>query len=71
MGAFEFNEDSTEVLSCPAGNSPKSCPYIKQISICRISFPRDVCEPCPYKPYCHPKLYKKVSKVNVSKKMCE
>lgn len=29
MGAFEFNEDGTEVLSCPAGNRSKSCTYIK------------------------------------------
>ena len=71
MGAFEFNEDGTEVLSCPAGNSPKSCTYVKQTGTCQVSFPKDICEHCPYKAHCHPKIYKKVSKVKVSKKMRE
>ena len=71
MGAFEFNEDGTEVLSCPAGNSPKSCTYIKQTGTCQISFPKAVCEHCPYKAHCHPKIYKKVCKVKASKKMRE
>ena len=71
MGAFGFNGDGTEVLSCPAGNSPRSCTYIKQTDICQVSFPKDVCEHCPYKTHCHPKTYKKVCKVKVSKKMRE
>lgn len=71
IGSFEFNEDSTKVLSCPAGNSPKSCTYVKQTDICQASFPKDVCEHCPYKNYCHPKTYKKVCKVRVPKKMRE
>ena len=71
MGAFEFNEDGTEVLSCPAGNSPRSCTYIKQTGICQISFPKEVCEHCPYKTHCHPKIYKKVCKVKASTKTRE
>ena len=43
MDAFEFNDDGTEVLSCPAGNKPKSCTYIKQTGVCQASFARDVC----------------------------
>ena len=71
MGAFEFNEDGTEVLSCPAGNKPKSCTYIKQTGICQVSFAKDVCEHCPYRIHCHPKTYKRVCKVKASKKMRE
>lgn len=71
IGAFEFNEDGTEVLKCPAGNKPKSCTYIRQTGICQASFPKDVCENCPYKTHCHPKTYKRVCKVKVSKKMRE
>ena len=71
MGAFEFNDDGTEVLSCPAGNKPKSCTYIKQTGVCQASFAKDVCEHCPYRIHCHPKTYKRVCKVKVSKKMRE
>ena len=71
MGAFEFNEDGTEVLSCPAGNQPKSCTHIKQTGMCQASFAKDVCEQCPYRIHCHPKTYKRVCKVKVSKKMRE
>ncbi len=71
MGAFEFNEDGTEVVKCPAGNTPKSCTYIKQTGKCQVSFARAVCENCPYKIHCHPKTYKRVCKVSVSKTMRE
>lgn len=71
MGAFEFNEDGTEVIKCPAGNAPKSCTYIKQTGKCQVSFARAVCENCPYKIHCHPKTYKRVCKVSVSKTMRE
>lgn len=29
MADFEFNEDGTKVLHCPAGHAPKSCSYMK------------------------------------------
>jgi len=31
MNNFLFTEEGTRVISCPAGNAPKSCSYIKQI----------------------------------------
>lgn len=71
MGAFEFNEDGTKVLKCPAGNEPKSCTYISQTGICQVSFKKEICEQCPYKTHCHPKKYKRVCKVTVSKTMRE
>lgn len=71
MGAFKLNEDGTEVLSCPAGHAPKACTYISQSGICQVSFPKALCEQCPYKIHCHPKAYKRVCKVKVSKTMRE
>ena len=39
---FLFTEEGTRAISCPAGNAPKSCSYIKQTGQCRISFPRNL-----------------------------
>ena len=71
MGAFTFNENGTKVLTCPAGNSPKSCTYIKQSESCLISYDREVCRNCPFQIHCKPKLFKRVSKVKVSYKTRE
>ena len=71
MGAFEFNDDGTEVLSCPAGHKPKSCTYISQSGMCQVSYAKALCEHCPYKIHCHPKMFKRISKVSVSKTMRE
>ena len=71
MGAFAFNEDGSKVLACPAGHQPKSCTYIKQSGMCQISFDREICAGCPYQQHCHPKVFKRVSKVTVSKTMRE
>ena len=27
---FEFSEDGTQVLKCPAGHAPKSCRYLEK-----------------------------------------
>ena len=35
---FEFNEEGTQVLKCPAGHAPKSCSYKKQSDQCAVSF---------------------------------
>ena len=69
MGAFEFSEDGKSVLKCPAGNAPRSCSYVKQTGACQISFQRDQCATCPFQKHCHPKIFKRVAKVSVSKKM--
>jgi hypothetical protein len=67
LGAFEFNEDGTKVLRCPAGHEPKSCSCNKQNGQCVISFDRSLCAACPFKEHCHPKIYKKVSRMVISK----
>ena len=58
---FLFTEEGTRVISCPAGNAPKSCSYIKQTGQCRISFPRNKCENCPHRDQCQPKMFNRTS----------
>ena len=67
MADFEFNEEGTKVLKCPAGNEPKSCTYMKPSKQCNVSFYREQCVGCPYQDKCNPKIYKRVSKVVTSK----
>lgn len=38
LAEFEFNEEGTKVLRCPAGYAPKSCSYMKQSGQCAVSF---------------------------------
>lgn len=67
LADFEFNEEGTQVLKCPAGYEPKSCTYMKPINQCRVSFDRNHCAGCPYQDKCKPKIYKKVAKLVTSK----
>lgn len=69
MGDFKFSEDGTRVLRCPAGHEPKSNWYNKQSGQVNVSFPRECCAGCPLQQYCHPKIFKRVSKLTVSVKM--
>lgn len=65
---FLFTEDGMRVIKCPAGNAPKSCSYIKQTGQCRISFPRNKCENCPYREQCRPKMFNRTSVLFLSKR---
>ena len=65
---FEFNEDGTKVITCPAGNQPKGCTYIKQSGMCRVSFFLDQCQNCPHLNECQAKLHKRTAIVMVSQK---
>ena len=69
MGAFELNEDGTRVLHCPRGYEPKSNWYNKATGIINVSFERDKCADCPFAMHCRPKIFKRVSKLTVSRKM--
>lgn len=40
LADFEFNEEGTKVLRCPAGHTPESCSYKKQNGQCAVSFLR-------------------------------
>lgn len=67
LADFEFNEDGTKVLRCPAGHVPKSCSYMKQSSQCSVSFLHEQCAGCPYQKQCRPKIFKRVAKIVTSK----
>lgn len=67
LADFEFNEEGTKVLRCPAGHAPKSCSYMKQSSQCAVSFLHEQCAGCPYQDQCRPKIFKRVAKIVTSK----
>ena len=64
---FQFSEDGTKILLCPAGNQPKSSSIVKSTGKVRASFPKNKCENCPYKDQCRPKTSNKTSVVYLSK----
>lgn len=64
---FQFSEDGTRILLCPAGNQPKSSSIVKSTGKVRASFPKNKCENCPYKDQCRPKTSNKTSAVYISK----
>ena len=67
LADFEFNEEGTKVLRCPAGHAPKSCSYMKQSNQCAVSFLHEQCVGCPYQDQCKPKIFKRVAKIVTSK----
>lgn len=67
LADFEFNEEGTKVLRCPAGHTPKSCSYKRQSNQCAVSFLHEQCANCPYQNQCKPKIFKRVAKIVPSK----
>ena len=65
---YEFNEDGTRVIAFPMGNQPKGCTYIKQNSMCRVSFFLEQSQNCPHRNECQAKLHKRTVIVMVSLK---
>ena len=65
---FEFSEDGTTVIRCPAGNEPKSCSYNQTTGQCHMSFHREHCENCPYRDQCKPTEHKKTFRKTLSAK---
>ena len=65
---FEFNEDGTKVVCCPAGHEPKSCSYNQTTGQCHMSFHREHCENCPYRDQCKPSEHKKTFRKVLSAK---
>lgn len=64
---FQFSEDETRIVRCPAGYQPKSSSLVKSTGKVRASFHKNKCENCPYKDQCAPKISNKTSAVYVSK----
>lgn len=65
---FEFSDDGTRVLRCPAGHEPKSCSYHEQKGYghCKCSFLITQCTECPHCKECKANLRKHVAIVTVS-----
>lgn len=68
MADFQFNEDFTKVIACPAGHAPKSCSYNKKTGQCTVSFEIGYCANCPFKEQCNPTEYTRVARKTVSRK---
>lgn len=68
---FVFDEEGKKILRCPAGHEPKSCSYCPGTGQCAVSFQKSLCENCPYRDRCHPKTYKRVAKLVLSKNSSE
>ncbi len=67
LADFEFNEEGTKVLRCPAGHNPQSCSFMKKSNQCAVSFLHEQCAGCPYQNQCNPKIFKRVAKIVTSK----
>lgn len=68
LDGFVLNKERNVITQCPAGHEPQSCSYKQSNDEFRLSFERDRCVNCPYQDQCRPKIYKKVSKVLVTRK---
>lgn len=52
LSEFQLDESGHLVISCPAGNAPKSCSFSPSNNSIRVSFPRECCEGCPHREAC-------------------
>lgn len=64
-------DGSGKVTACPAGHTPKNCCYVQGTGQCIVSFEKSKCENCPYRDKCHPKIYRRVAKLTISKKAAD
>lgn len=65
---FEYDEEGKKVTRCPAGYEPKNSSYSPSTGQCTVSFEKSKCEHCRFRDKCHPKIYKRVAKLVISKK---
>lgn len=63
---FEFNEEGTRIIKCPAGYSPKSCCCSSSNGHIHASFSKEICMNCPHKNECKVKEHKKVCSIDIS-----
>ena len=61
LAAFVLADDLKSVVTCPAGNAPKSSSYSKSNGTIRVSFDLHQCEGCPYREQCHPAMKKRTA----------
>lgn len=68
LNEFEYNEDKTKVIRCPAGHQPRSSCFISTDQKIKTSFERTMCENCPHRDECKPQFHKFVAKVFIYQK---
>jgi len=68
---FQFNEDGTEVLKCPAGYKPEKSTYHNSTESVRLLMSKCHCENCPHRKECKAREQKHNFVVNTSKKMSQ
>jgi len=62
---FVLNEGKTEILSCPAGNTPTGCRYNPNNGSITATMPGNCCASCPHRDECKAKVNNKKSKSTV------
>lgn len=67
LNQFQYNEDHTKVLQCPAGYSPRSSCCVSSEKI-KSSFEKSQCAGCPYREQCKPQMHKRTALVIIYKK---
>lgn len=65
IAEFKMNEEGTNVITCPLGNTPIKCTYNENTKTCRAHFDKNKCEGCPNKDKCKAKMQKKDAVVNI------
>lgn len=70
---FVLNEDGTEILTCPAGNTPDACHYNPDTGRITATMPHNCCANCPNRDKCKAKIGKRkpTSRVQVTSKTVE
>jgi len=66
---FIVDEETREILSCPAGNIPEYCWYDKNRDSYRLTFKKEHCDDCPLKAECKAVIQKKNAVVKLSMNM--
>ncbi len=67
LADFEFDENGTEVLSCPAGYEPQDSHFSPSSQKCTVHFSLEQCGNCPNRDKCKASINKKNATVKVSK----
>lgn len=68
LNQFEYNENLTKVLRCPAGYEPRSSCFVTSNERIKSSFDRKQCENCPYREQCKPQMRRYTAQVFIYKK---
>ena len=69
LADFVFNEEGTQVRSCPAGHAPIKTTYYPKTGQCRVLFKKNCCAECPNRDICKAKEQRKNFAVHISANM--